>query len=208
MTNIRIGLFSPLNTDLTIYMNRLQVLGDVNLITVNQKLGAIDLLVYPDGMGILPDTSGLKHGDRYFIPSFSINPYFYLFWNDKPFQNIIEERNIPVLGVGHAAGMIYSELGGKIFINYDNNLELLRPDNKLSQEGIIFSEAPEYGQIFAHNGAFGATKLDGISHLIGLIRDYIQTVDTTDNYELPDDNISPIVPNTPFLAPSARKTLL
>ena len=195
MRKIIIGLFCPINVDLTQYVNRLQGLGEIRLIMARQEnLGPIDLLIYPDGMGILPDTPGLYHGKRIFTPTNPINPFFFLFWNERPFQTIIEERNIPIIGFGEAAAMLHSELGGKLVIDAMGTVDML------NEEGDVID-------YFESNKVYGVTSHIGFTRAIRLAIDDIITGDSIEDLEKDDDDNDdvPIVPKLPPSPPPRLK---
>ena len=188
MRKITIGLFCPVNQDMTQYINRLQGLGEVRLILPRQPLGPIDLLIYPGDMGILPDTPGFSHGKRVFISSKPINPYFMLFWNERPFQTIIEDRNIPIIGIGDAAAMLYSELGGKLVVNPDGDTFLL------DKEGDII-------EFFNEGKVYGATKSGSFTRALQQAIDDVITNDAIEDIE-GDDDLDDDGPEVPKLPPS------
>ena len=181
MRKLILGLYCPINQDLTLYFNKLQGIGEVRLISARQEnLGPIDMLIYPDGMGILPDTPGLAHGRRIFTPTNPINPFFYSFWNERPFQNIIEERDIPIIGVGDAACMLYSELGGKLIIASDGTPMLLEGLNDAQYDyGTLVGEPDVIG--FNNKKVYGAmTSIMLSTQLNRAIEDVISNDNTED----------------------------
>jgi len=192
-----IGLFSPLNVDLTATFNVLRALGEVRLITAGQRnLGSIDLLVYPDGMGIIPTIGGLAHSGRIFMPSKPINPYFYLFWEENPVEKFIdlEERGIPVLGIGDAAAMLYDVLGGNIVIDALGEAQLY-PSKDVS----IHIHKKEYDLVtaFSKDLIFGATTLGGALTLIRSITNKLKALSITEDNDSLDDNMwEPVLPPT------------
>lgn len=203
MRKIIIGLFNPVSQDLTAYVNRLQGIGEIRFIAPGQKnLGPIDLLIYPDGMGVIPTTPGLSHGDRVFTPSRPINPFFYLFWNETPFQTLTEERGIPIIGFGDAAAMMYSELGGNIIVNADGTISMLE-DPKLNFEQII--DPHTHLMVgFNNNKVYGATTPTALTTVLKeaisdvLMNDLIDDLDDDDNDgDPPVDEPKPLRPSPP-----------
>lgn len=122
MTKIIAGLFMPLSGDQSLIFNVLTSVAEVRPICVGQSnLGPIDILIYPDNLGILPNISGLTLKNRTFIPSKPINPHFFQFWEDHNIDDLIEERELKIIGMGDAAAMLYSHIGGKVIIDQQGN---------------------------------------------------------------------------------------
>lgn len=197
-----LGIFNPVLTETSQYVNRLQGLGEIRFISARQEnLGPIDLLLYPDGMGIFPDTPGLSHGDRVFTPSKSLNPYFYLFWNERPFQTIIEERSIPIIGVGDAAAMIFSELGGKLSINFDGTCSMLRT----ALEDVRYINSMDYPiEAFESKHIYGVSKIDNLSLVLkDIIEDILDDTDDNDREDIDENDGPDDPPSLPrgFVAP-------
>lgn len=184
MRKIIIGLFSPMNVDLTATFNVLRTLGEVRLITAGQtSLGSIDVLVYPDGMGVIPTIGALYHNARAFIPSRPINPHFYLFWNENSVERLTEERNIPILGIGQAAVMIYDIIGGLAIVDAHGNEKMLPIANKdvvIKSDGIFVTS-------FEKDLLFGADTIGSALTLLKSLRDTIEILDDDDNLETNDD---------------------
>ena len=119
-----IGLFTPLNGDLTTVYNILSSISKVRLLSVGSLLGPTDIIVYPDNVGIIPDLPGLRLKDRAFVPSKPINPHYLQFVADNPIETMIEDRGFKVIGIGDAAAMLYSEIGGKLMLDDLGNARL------------------------------------------------------------------------------------
>lgn len=131
MTKRIIGLFCPVDgTDLRVLFNILSSIGEVRLICVGQtNLGPIDILVLPDGMGILPNIQALVVKSRSFIPSAPINPHFLMFWEDRILSLLEDRGELRIIGMGDAAAMLYSLAGGKIFIDHNGKGQMFNLNN-------------------------------------------------------------------------------
>lgn len=185
MRKIIIGLFSPMNVDLTATFNALCTLGEVRLITVGQtSLGPIDMLVYPDGMGIIPTIGALYHNNRAFIPSKPVNSHFYLFWNENSVERLTEERNIPILGIGQAAVMLYDIIGGLAIIDVHGNEKMLPIKNK----EVFVKEVDGLVTSFEKDLLFGANNIGSAIWLLKSIKRKIEILDEDDNNDEVDDD--------------------
>lgn len=185
MRKIIIGLFSPMNVDLTATFNVLRTLGEVRLITAGQtSLGSIDVLVYPDGMGIIPTIGALYHNARAFIPSRPVNPHFYLFWNENSIERLTEERNIPILGIGQAAVMLYDVIGGLAIVDA-YGIEKMLP---IANKEIVINSDGVFVKTFEKDLLFGADTLGSALSILSNIRDTIKIIDENDNNDEVDDD--------------------